>query len=117
MQADAIFVAGLRRGADIRLAVRFVPVIQPVCKAYLRPQLVRRNAAELRLERRQLFGALALALAKDGLCFRVAVIVVRSSGDSGNFFRVKGVCNTVFRDKEAGREVFGMCAGRGFRRA
>ena len=36
---------------------------------------------------------------------------------SGNYFGSKGVCNTVFRDKEAGREVFGMCAGRGFRRA
>ena len=30
---------------------------------------------------------------------------------------LKGVCKAVFRDKEAGREVFGMCAGRGFRRA
>lgn len=76
VQADAVFVAGLRRGADIRLAVRFVPIIQPVGKAHLRPQLVRRNAAELRFERRQLFGALALALAKDGLCFGVAVIVI-----------------------------------------
>jgi len=76
VQADAVFIAGLRRGADIRLAVRFVPIIQPVGKAHLRPQLVRRNAAELRFERRQLFGALALALAEDSLCFRVAVIVV-----------------------------------------
>ena len=76
VQADAVFVAGLRRGSDIRLAVRFVPIIQPVGKAHLRPQLVRRNAAELRLERRQLFRAFALALAEDGLCFRVAVIVV-----------------------------------------
>ena len=76
VQADAIFVAGLRRGANVRLAVRFVPIIQPVGKAHLRPQLVRRNAAELRFERRQLFGALALALAEDGLCFRVAVIVI-----------------------------------------
>ena len=76
VQADAVFVAGLRRGADIRLAVRFIPVIQPVGKAHLRPQLVRRNAAELRFECRQLFRAFALALAEDGLCFRVAVIVV-----------------------------------------
>ena len=76
VQADAVFIAGLRRGADIRLAVRFIPVIQPVGKAHLRPQLVRRNAAELRFERRQLFRAFALALAKNGLCFRVAVIVV-----------------------------------------
>ena len=72
-------IAGLRRGADVRLAVRFIPVIQPVGKAHLRPQLVRRNAAELRFERRQLFRAFALALAKNGLCFRVAVIIVLRS--------------------------------------
>jgi len=76
VQADAVFIAGLRRGADIRLAVRFVPIIQPVGKAHLRPQLVRRNAAELRFERCQLFRALSLALAKDCLCFRVAMIVI-----------------------------------------
>lgn len=76
VQADAVFIAGLRRGADVRLAVRFVPIIQPVGKAHLRPQLVRRNPAELRFERRELFRTLALALAKNGLCFRVAVIVV-----------------------------------------
>ena len=76
VQADAVFIAGLRRGADVRLAVRFIPVIQPVSKAHLRPQLVRRNAAELRFECHQLFGALALALAEDSLCFRVAVIVI-----------------------------------------
>ena len=76
VQADAVFIAGLRRGADVRLAVRFIPVIQPVGEAHLRPQLVRRNAAEQCLECRQLFRALSLALAEDGLCFRVAVIVI-----------------------------------------
>ena len=30
---------------------------------------------------------------------------------------LKEFVTAVFRDKEAGREVFGMCAGRGFRRA
>ena len=41
-------------------------------EAHLRTQLARRNAAELRFERRQLFGALALVLDEDSLCFRVA---------------------------------------------
>ena len=79
VQTNTVFIAGLRRGANVRLAVRFIPVIQPVGKAHLRPQLVRRNAAELRFERRQLFRAFALALAKNGLCFRVAVIIVLRS--------------------------------------
>ena len=91
MQADAVFIAGLRRGADVRLAVRFIPVIQPVGKAHLRPQLVRRNAAELRFERRQLFRAFALALAEDSLCFRVC---------RTPFFRVILSLTTTTRETE-----------------